>query len=98
MGFADADRTEDHGAVGGVEEPQTGQVGPQGPVVAHRGVLVPGVQAHGGIQAGGAGSPGCGAGVAAGGFVGEDQFEERGVGQVLLAGQGEPIGQGVEHR
>lgn len=27
----------------------------------------------------------------------EDQFEERGVRQVLLAGQGESLGQGVEH-
>ena len=35
-------RTEDHGAVGGVEEPQTGQVGPQGPVVAHGPRTVPG--------------------------------------------------------
>ena len=27
----------------------------------------------------------------------EDEFEERRVGEVLLAGQGQPIGQGVEH-
>jgi hypothetical protein len=91
------DGTEDDGSVGGVEEPQTGQVGPQGPVVAHGGVLIPGVQPHGRVQAGCAG-PSCGgAGVAAGGFVGEDQLEKRRVGQVLMAGQREPLGQGVEH-
>jgi hypothetical protein len=39
----------------------------------------------------------CGAGVAAGGFIGEDEFQERGVGEVLLVCQGEPFGQGLEH-
>lgn len=97
VGLADPDRTQDDRPVRGAEEPQTGQISPHRAVVAHRGVVVPGVDAHGRVQARGAGPAGCGAGVAAGSFIGEDQFEERGAGQVLLAGQGQPFGQRVEH-
>jgi hypothetical protein len=37
---------------------------------------------------------GDGSGFAAGDFVGQDELEEVGVGHVLLAGQGEALGQG----
>ena len=97
MCFADPDGTQNAGAVGAVEEPQAGQLGPQRPVVADRGGLVPGVEAHAGIEPGGAGPAGSRAGVAAGGLVGQDELEERHVRQMPLAGQGEPLGQCVEH-
>ncbi len=66
-------------------------------VVADGGGGVPGVQAHAGVEAGGAGAQARGLGLAAGDLVGQDQFEEVGVGHFLLPGEGEPVGQGVEH-
>ena len=51
---------------------------------------------HGGVQAGGAGAQGGGAGFAAGYLVGQDELEEVGVGHVLLAGQGEALGEDVQ--
>ena len=74
--FADTDGPENHGAVWAVEEPQAGQLVPQGVVVADGGGVVPGVEAHAGVQPGGVGAPSRGGGVAAGGLVGEDEFEE----------------------
>src|SRR5262249_19669123 len=93
----DADRAEDEGAVGAVEEAQAGQLVPQLLVVADRGGLVPGVQPHAGVEPGGAGAQRGGLGFAAGGLVGPGEVEEVGVGHLRLAGQGEPVGQGVEH-
>ena len=61
------------------------------------GLVVEGVQAHGGVQAGLGGAEGGGAALAAGDLIGQDEFEERGVAQLLLAGQVEPFGQGVGH-
>ena len=55
---------------------------------------VPGVQAYVGVEPGGAGAAGGGAVLAAGDFVGQQQFEEVGVRQFLLAGEGEPVGEG----
>ncbi len=51
---------------------------------------------HVGVEAGGAGPQAGRGGLAAGDFVGEDQLEELGVGQVAGLGQGEAFGQGVE--
>ena len=79
----------------GFGEPQAGQVREQGPVVGEVVELVPGVQAHGGVQAGGTGAQHRRAGLAAGDLVGQDQLQERGVAHLVLAGQGEPLGQGV---
>ena len=67
------------------------------PVVAEVGLVVEGVQPHRGVQAGLGGAEGRGAALAAGDLIGQDEFEERGVAQVLLAGQDEPFGQGVGH-
>jgi hypothetical protein len=53
-----------------------------------------GFGAHGGVQAGVAGAQRDGACFAAGDFVGQDQLQEVGVGHVVLAGQGEALGQG----
>jgi hypothetical protein len=91
------DRTQKHGAVRSVEEPQAGQLVPQGVVVAYGCGVVPCVDAHAGVEPGGVGAPLRGGGVAAGGLVGEDEFEERRVREVLLLGEGEPLGQSVEH-
>src|SRR5579863_10706298 len=94
VGFPDADGAEDQGAVGAVEEPQGDQLVPELLVVADGGGGVPGFGAHGGVQAGVLGAQGDGSGFAAGDFVGQDELEEVGVGHVLLAGQGEALGQG----
>ena len=88
---------QDEDAGAGLGEPQGGQVGPQVPVVGEVGLVVEGVQAHRGVQAG-LGSPQSGgAAFAAGYLVGEDEFEERGVAELLLPGQVEAFGQGVGH-
>src|SRR6266704_4979674 len=88
------DGTQYQGAVGAVEEPQGDELVPEPLVVADGGGGVPGFGAHGGVQAGVFGAQGDGPGFAAGDFVGQDQLEEVGVGQGLLAGQGEALGQG----
>jgi len=90
----DADRAEYQCAVGAVEEPQGDQLVPQLLVVADGGGGVPGFGAHGGVQAGVPGAQRDGACFAAGDFVGQDQLQEVGVGHVVLAGQGEALGQG----
>jgi hypothetical protein len=54
---------------------------PQLLIEGDRGGGVPGVQAHAGVEAGGACAQRGGVGVAAGDLVGEDQFEEVGVGR-----------------
>ena len=94
VGFPDADGPQDQGAVGAVEEPQGDQLVPELLVVADGGGGVPGLGAHGGVQAGVAGAQRDGARFAAGDFVGQDQLQEAGVGHVVLAGQGEALGQG----
>src|SRR6202040_3758007 len=58
VGLADADRSQDQGAVGAVEEPQGDQFVPELLVVAGGGGGVPGLGAHGGVQAGVAGGAG----------------------------------------
>jgi hypothetical protein len=55
----------------------------------------PGLDPHGGVEAGFVGAQRRGPRVAAGDLVGEDGLEERVVGQVVLAGQGEALGQGL---
>src|SRR5689334_12051548 len=70
---------------------------PQLLVGADRGSVVPGVQPHACLEPGGPGPQGGGFGLAAGVLIGQDELEEVGVGHVLLAGQGEPVRQGVEH-
>ena len=55
--------------------------------------LVPGVEPHGRIQAGGPGAEHRRAGLPAGDLVGQQQLEERGVAHFPLPGQGEPFGQ-----
>jgi hypothetical protein len=93
----DPDRPQDQRPVRAVEEPQAGQLVPQLAVVADGGGLVPGVEPHAGIEPGGAGAQRGGLGFAAGDLVGQDELEEVGVGHLLLAGEGEPLGQGGQH-
>jgi hypothetical protein len=47
-----------------------------------------------GVEPGGAGAAGGGAVLAAGDFVAEQQLEEVGVGELVLPGEGEPVGEG----
>lgn len=56
VGLADSDGAEDEHGVAGLGEAQAGQVHEQLPVVAEVVELVPGLDAHGGVQAGGAGA------------------------------------------
>ena len=67
-----------------------------GSVEADLGGGVPVLQAHVGVESGGAGPQGGGGGLAAGDLVGEDQLEELGVAQFLGLGQRQPFGEGVE--
>jgi excisionase family DNA binding protein len=89
-----ADGSQDQGAVGGLGEPEACQLVPQLLVVADGGGGVPGLQPHVRVQAGGAGAAGSRSVVAAGDFVGEQQLEEVVVRHVVLAGEGEPVGEG----
>ncbi len=56
------------------------------PVVADGGGLVPGVQPHSRVQAGGAGAQGRGLGLTSGDLIGEDKLDEVDVGHFLLPG------------
>jgi len=95
-GLADPDRPEDQGAAGVVEEPQRAQLVPEFAVEPGAGVGGEGLQAHGGVELGGAGAQlGRGA-VAAVDLVGEHELQELGVAEVLGVGQREPLGQGVQ--
>jgi hypothetical protein len=96
VGLADPDRPENAGAAGIVEEPQRAQLVPELAVEPDTGVGGEGLQAHGGVELGGAGAQlGRGA-VAAVDLVGEHELQELGVAEVLGAGQREPLGQGVQ--
>jgi hypothetical protein len=55
---------------------------------------VPGVDAHVGVESGGAGAAGRRPVLAAGDLVGQQQFEEVGVREFVLPGEGEPVGEG----
>jgi hypothetical protein len=89
-----ADGPEYQSPVGGFGEPQADQLVPQLLVVADGGGGVPGVDAHVGVEPGGAGAAGGRAVLAAGDLVGQQQLEEVGVRELLLAGEDEPVGEG----
>ena len=95
-GLADTDGSHDHGVVAAVDEPQRAQLVPDGVVVGDLGGVVPAVQGHGRVEAGGAGAAVGGGGLAAGDFVGEDELEELGVAHAAGLGEGEAFGEGVE--
>ena len=88
------DRSQDECGVAGLGEPQRGQVRPQATVVGQVVVLVPGVDAHGRIEAGLARAQRRRAGLPPGYLVGEQQLEEGGVAHLVLAGQRKALGQG----
>ena len=92
--LAGPDGPQDQGAVAAFGEPQGDQLVPELLVVADGGGGVPGVEAHRGVQSGGGGAAGGGAVLAAGDFVGQEELEEVGVREFLLAGEGEPFGEG----
>lgn len=81
----------------GIDKPQGRQLTPELPIVADGRTAVPGVKAHAGLQGGGAGAQRGRAGLPTRDLIGQHQFQEVGVGQVLLLGQGEAFGQRVEH-
>jgi hypothetical protein len=78
--LAHPDRTQQQSPVGSVEKPQGGQLGPELLVIAQGRGGVPGLQAHPGVEAGGAGAQRGGVGVAAGDLLSEHEFGEVGVG------------------
>jgi hypothetical protein len=94
VSLADADGTQDQSAVGGLGEPEAGQLVPQLLVVADGGGVIPVLKPHVRVQASRAGAAGGGAVVPAGDFIGEQQLEEVVVWHVLLPGEGEPVGEG----
>jgi hypothetical protein len=96
VGLADPDLAEDEHPAGVVDEPQRGQLGPQRLVVGDGGVGIPGLQGHGRVELGGFGAQRGGLAVAAVDLVGEEQFEELGVLELVLFGEGEPFGEGVD--
>lgn len=79
----------------GFGERQGAQVREKHPVIAEVRGVVPGFQAHRGVQVGPGGAQGRGAGVAAGELIGDQQLQERGVAHLLVPGQHEALGQGV---
>jgi len=93
-GLADSDWAHDERVAGVGDEAQQEQLVEDLPVVGDAGLVVEVLQPHGRVQAGGAGAPFGGGGVAAGHLVGEDQLQELGVAEVAGAGQGEPLGEG----
>ncbi len=97
-GLADADRADDGDMRVGLEEAQGAQLVPELDVVADVGGRVPGLELMCWIEAGALGSELRRYAVAARDLVGEDHQDEVLVGHLLLPGESEPLGQGVEER
>jgi len=95
VGLANTDGPEDERALVVLDEPQGGELGEHVAVVADGVVVLPRLQRHGGIQPGGTRALGGAGAVTPVDLVGEDQLEERRVGELVLLGQGEPFGQGI---
>ena len=76
----DADRAEDQCVVGVVDEPERDELVEDDAVVGDRRGVVPVVEAHGRVEAGGPGPEGGGVGVATGDLIGQDDLEELSMG------------------
>ena len=95
-GLADPDGPHDDGVVAGVDEAQRPQLVQHGAVVGDLGGVVPLVDRHVGVEAGGSGASVGRGGLAAGHFVGQDELEELGVTEPAGLCEGEAFGEGVE--
>ena len=96
-GLADADGADDRDVGVGLEEAERRELVEQGAIEGHLRGGVPRLELHAGVEAGALDAGGHGQRVPPGRFVAEDDQEEVLIGQLLLAGQAEPLGQGVEH-
>ena len=94
--LADADRSEDERVAGLVDEPHRHELCPHRPVVGDGRGVVPRFEHHRRVELGDAGPPACGVAVASLHLVGEQLLEELGVGEVVLTGEREAFGEGVE--
>ncbi len=95
-GLAHADRAQDEDVGRLLQEAQAAQLVPELVVEAHGGGLVPRLQAHGRVEVGGAGAEVATDTITAGTLVSEDELQEVLVGQLLLAGELEALGQGLQ--
>ena len=84
--LADADGSHDHHVVAGIDEPQRAQLVPGLPVERDLGGVVPVVERHVGVEAGGPSPQGGGGGFPAGDLIGQHELEELGVAQVAGLG------------
>jgi hypothetical protein len=94
--FADADGADDQDVLGVLDKAHRDELAPGGLVVGHLCSVVPRLEDHGRIQVGGAGAHAGGGGVTALHLVGEQLLQELQVAQVVLTGEGDSLGQGVE--
>ncbi len=95
-GLADPDRAHDDDREGVLQEAQAAEFGPELTVEADLGLGIPGLHTHSGVELGHAGAVVARDAVAAGDLVAQDKFKEVLVGQLLLAGQGKALGQGLQ--
>ena len=94
--LADPDRTQDQHVVAGVDEAQRAQLVADRLVEGDLGGVVPVLEAHVGVEAGGPGPQRGRGGLAPGDLVGEDELQELGVAHGAGLGQREAFGEGVE--
>src|SRR5215467_1314737 len=95
-GLANPDRPQDEDAERLLQKAQGAELVPELAVEVDRGGVVPELQAHGGVEMSGAGAQIAAGAVAAGGLVGEHELQKVLVGQLLLAGELEPFGKGLQ--
>jgi len=96
-GLADAHVPDDGDVVVGFEEAQRGEFVEQGAVELDLGGLVPPLELGVPLQVAPLGPDGGRLAVAAGGLVAEREEQQVLVGHLLLAGEHEPLGKGIEH-
>src|SRR5439155_4136139 len=95
-GLADADGADDRDVGVGFEEAQRDQLVEERLVEGHLGGGIPGLELHGRIELGALGAERGGLAVAARDLVAQDQEQEVGGRDLLLAGEGDAFRQAVE--
>jgi hypothetical protein len=94
--LADPDGADDGDVVMALQEAERGELVEEGAIEGHLRRRVPGFELSAGIEARALGSHGRGQPVAAGDLIAEDEEKEVLVGELLLPGEGQAFGQGVE--
>jgi hypothetical protein len=95
-GLADADGADEGDAVMSLQEAEGNKLIEQGAIEGDGGRRVPVLDLGTGIEAGALGAQGGGETIAAGDLVGEEKEQDVLMRELLLPGQGEALGQGVE--